>query len=80
VINVEAIDEGIAYHHPLQDDLKDVEMSALYEDSLDHGIQQDLDEEAVKWAGKKKRQWMKWNDKVIPGLLQSYVTRILATL
>jgi len=33
VINVEAMDEDIAYHHPLHDDLEDVEMS----DSLDHG-------------------------------------------
>ena len=30
VINVEATDEGIAYHHPLYDDLEDVEMSGSY--------------------------------------------------
>ena len=68
------MDEDIAYHHPLHDDLEDVEMS----DSLDHG-QQDLDEEAVKRAGKKKRQWMKWNDEVIPDLLRPYVTLLAKT-
>ena len=47
MINVEATDEGIAYHHPLHNDLEDVEMSGSYEDGLLYGIQ-DLDEEAVK--------------------------------
>ena len=33
----------------------------------------------MKRAGKKKRQWMKWNDEVIPDLLRPYVTLLAKT-
>ncbi len=78
VIDVDAVEDDVA-HHLLHEAQNDVEMAGLDEDRLMKATQQELDEEAEKRANKKKRQWIKWNDEVVPGLLRPYVSLLFQT-
>ena len=76
VINIDAVENDVA-HYTLYDDQEDIEMAGLDDNQLI--IPKELDEEAVKQANKLKRQWIKWNDVVIPGLLRPYITLLSQT-
>ena len=77
VINADDTEDGATAHHQLFEDSQgDIEMSVDDDQDLD---EEQLCLEAEKSANKKKRQWAKWNDDVIPGLLRPYVDLLWAT-
>ena len=76
IINVDTDGDDIAHLQPLGDTWDDDEMSV----DDDNGLLDDLScLEVQKHASKKKRQWMKWNDDVIPALLRPYVDLLYKT-
>ena len=76
IINVDTDGDDIAHLQPLGDARDDDEMSV----DDDNGLLDDLScLEVQKRASKKKRQWIKWNDDVIPALLRPYVDLLYKT-
>ena len=76
VINVDTNGGDVVHLQPLWNAQDDVDMSV----DDDIGLLDDQScLEVQKHASKQKRQWIKWNDDVIPALLRPYVDLLYKT-